>query len=108
MDDHGIFISPSTTKVEVQFRPVTRDDSEAGVIAGVNIQLRDDAEVEIHRNIDAGALRSEARGVSHSPVTITRLTPRKPEELITRELGRSGTDCMYIEILPLAARLARS
>lgn len=108
MDEHGVFLSASTSKVEVQFRPLSREKADPGVIVGVHIQLRDGAEIDIHRNAEAGALRSEAKGVSHSPVTITRLVHRKPEELITRELGRSGTDCIYIDILPLAARLSHS
>jgi glucose-6-phosphate dehydrogenase assembly protein OpcA len=107
MAGDGIFASAHGQKVELKFGQV-KVSSDPGHILHVVISFRDGASIDMIRESQAGALRSEASGLLHRPVTVTRLTSRRPEELITRELGRAGSDRIYIDILPLTIKLERS
>lgn len=101
----GIFASPRTSEnVELLFMP--EKAMQSGLLIRVDIEFSDGVRIGMQRQDDAGAIRAEVSGLDHPVVTVTRVASRRVEELIIRELSRSGGDRMFTEILPKAMELS--
>jgi glucose-6-phosphate dehydrogenase assembly protein OpcA len=84
-----------------------KQTSDVGGIAFVEIGFEDGSGASIARDRDRGVLTANVDGTQTIAESVTRAKPQSIEELIVRQLKRTGRDQILVKALPIASRLAR-
>jgi len=82
------------------------DSRDTGSLLEVRIEFDDGSTATIHSDEESGALMTTVGGMSRAIESVTRGLACGEDDLIVRQLKRSGTDRVFVKVLSNATKLA--
>ena len=91
----------------IEYRFERQDAGEAGGVAAVEIGFDDGSTASIARDRERGVLVANVGGEVTVPESVTRSQQQRTDDLIVRQLKRTGGDRVLVKTLPVAVKLAK-
>ena len=91
----------------IDYRFERQESSETGGVAAVEIGFEDGSTAIIARDRERGVLVANIDGSVTVPESVTRTQQQRIDDLIVRQLKRTGADGVLLKTLPVAVKLAK-